>query len=144
MAGDISPLADHHLPFFITPPGSTDGLMVFTAVFLIGTVLAVGTLYLRLHSLPERLAHGSRKLQFEIVAILGLISLFTHNHLFWIAGLLLAFIEIPDFSSPVASMAQSLEKMSGRNWRKPGAETPVPADDASDDATPLKADDHHA
>ena len=52
--------------------------MVVMGIFLIGTVLWVGTLYWKLHSLPERMAHKSQKLQFEIVAVLGLISLFTH------------------------------------------------------------------
>ena len=34
------------------------------------------------------------------VAILGLIALFTQV-IFWIAGLLLAFIELPDFGTPL-------------------------------------------
>ena len=33
----------------------------------------------------------------EIVAILGLLALFTHIHLFWVAGLLLAMIELGRF-----------------------------------------------
>jgi hypothetical protein len=45
---------------------------------------------------PEQVAHKGQKDQFEIVAILGLIA--THMHIFWIAGLLLAFIDLPDFS----------------------------------------------
>ncbi len=65
-------------------------------------VLGVGNIYLQLHSLPERMAHKSQKLQFEIVAVLGLISLFTHMHIFWIAGLLLALVDLPDFSTPLA------------------------------------------
>ena len=56
-----------------------------------------------------------KKVQMEIVAVLALISLFTHNHLFWIAGLLLALIDLPDFSSPISSIARSLEKLSGRD-----------------------------
>ena len=56
----------------------------------------------------------------EIVAVLALISLFTHNHLFWIAGLLLALIDLPDFSSPMSSIAQSLEKLSGSRYRRKG------------------------
>jgi len=71
--------------------------MVVMGIFLLGAILWVGTLYWKLHSLPERMAHKSRKLQFELVAVLGLISLFTHNHIFWIAGLLLAMIDLPDF-----------------------------------------------
>jgi len=66
-----------------------------------------------LHSLPERMAHKSEKLQFEIVAILGLLALFTHVHLFWVAGLLLAMIDIPDFGTPLRSIAGSVEKIAG-------------------------------
>lgn len=85
--------------------------MVVMGLFLIGAVFWVGTLYWRLHSLPERMAHKSQKLQFEIVAILGLLSLFTHNHAFWVAGLLLALIDIPDFGTPLRSIAGSVEKI---------------------------------
>jgi hypothetical protein len=101
------------LPAFITAPGETDVLMVAMAVFLIIAVLAVGNLFLRLHTLPERMAHRSHKLQFEIVAVLGLIALFTHMHIFWVAGLLLALIDLPDFSTPLRSMAGSLERIAG-------------------------------
>ena len=104
-------MAPHHLPFFITPPGETDILLVATGIFLVAVIFWVGTLYWRLHSLPERIAHKSQKLQFEIVAVLGLLSLFTHNHLFWIAGLMLALIEFPDFGTPLASIAGSVERI---------------------------------
>src|SRR5687768_6998491 len=108
-----NPAAAHHLPAFITAPGETDVLMVAMAVFLIIAVLAVGNLFLRLHTLPERMAHRSHKLQFEIVAVLGLIALFTHMHIFWVIGLLLAMIDLPDFGTPLRSMAGSLEKLAG-------------------------------
>jgi hypothetical protein len=98
---------------FITAPGETDVLMVAMGIFLVAAVLWVGTLYWRLHSLPERMAHKSEKLQFEIVAILGLLSLFTHIHLFWVAGLLLAMIDLPDFGTPLRSIAGSVEKLAG-------------------------------
>jgi hypothetical protein len=107
----IHPAAVKHLPGFITAPGQTDYLFVVTVVLLIGAVLLVGNLYLRLHALPEQLAHRSKKVQLEIVAVLTLIALFTHQHLFWIAALLLALIPLPDFSTPIASMARSLEKL---------------------------------
>jgi hypothetical protein len=113
MAGSLHPAASHHLPMFITPPGATDVLMVVLAVVLAGFVVMFGVLYFRLHSLPERIAHKTHKVQFEIVAILGLISLFTHMHIFWIAGLLLAFIDLPDFGSPLGRIAGSVEKMAG-------------------------------
>jgi hypothetical protein len=79
--------------------------------------MGFGILFLRLHTLPERIAHRGHKLQFEIVAVLGLIALFTHMHIFWIAGLLLALIDIPDFGGSLSRIAGSTEKMAGL---KPG------------------------
>jgi hypothetical protein len=113
VSDQLHPLAPHHLPPFITAPGETDVWMVIMGVFLIVAVLAVGNFYLQLHTLPERMAHKSQKLQFEIVAVLGLLALFTHVHLFWIAGLLLALIDLPDFSTPLGSIASSVEKIAG-------------------------------
>src|ERR687894_2332704 len=113
MTESLHPAAPHHLPVFITAPGETDVLMVVMAVVLLLSVLAVGLLFLRLHTLPERMAHKSHKLQFEIVAVLGLLALFTHQHIFWVAGLLLALIDIPDFGTPLRRMAGSLEKIAG-------------------------------
>jgi hypothetical protein len=111
MSESLNPAASHHLPPFITPPGETDVLMVVTAVVLALSVLAFGLLFLRLHTLPERIAHRSHKLQFEIVAVLGLLALFTHMHIFWVAGLLLALIDFPDFPGWLGRIATSVEKM---------------------------------
>jgi hypothetical protein len=113
MAESINPAASHHLPSFITAPGETDVLMVILSIFLLVAVLLFGVLFLRLHSLPEQIAHKSQKVQFEIVAVLCLIALFTHMHIFWIAGLLLALIEIPDFGNALGRIAGSVEKMAG-------------------------------
>jgi hypothetical protein len=115
MADAIHPAAIEHLPVFITAPGQTDWLFNVVVIFLLAMVLVVGNFYFRLHALPEQMAHRGKKVQMEIVAVLALISLFTHNHIFWIAGLLLALIDFPDFSSPMVSIAQSLEKLSGRD-----------------------------
>src|SRR6478752_1250938 len=110
---NIHPAAPDHLPPFITAPGETDYLMVAMAVLLLVAILTVGIIFFRLHTLPERMAHKSQKLQFEVVAVLGLLALFTHIHLFWVAGLLLALIELPDFSTPLARMARALERLAG-------------------------------
>jgi hypothetical protein len=107
----LNPSAPHDLPGFITAPGDTDILMVVVGIVLVGSILMVGNLYLRLHSLPEQMAHKSQKLQFEIVAVLGLIALFTHNHLFWVIGLLLAMVDLPDFGTPLRRIARSVEKI---------------------------------
>ncbi len=111
----LHPTATEHLPIFITAPGQTDWLFNAMAIFLVIAILVIGNFYLRLHALPERMSHRANVVQMEIVAVLALISLFTHNHIFWIIGLLLAFIRIPDFSTPMISIAESLEKLSGRH-----------------------------
>jgi hypothetical protein len=121
----LHPAAPHHLPGFITAPGDTDILMVVTGIILIGAVLGVGNLYLHLHTLPERMAHKSQKLQFEIVAVLGLLALFTHNHLFWVIGLFLAMVDLPDFGTPLRRIAGSVEKMAGVPPEPDPIETPV-------------------
>lgn len=110
---EIHPAATHHLPGFITAPGETDVLMVVMAIILLLSVLAFGILFLRLHSLPERMAHKAHKIQFEIVAVLCLIALFTHMHIFWIIALLLAMVEMPDFGTALNRIAGSAEKMAG-------------------------------
>jgi hypothetical protein len=81
-------------------------------------MLAFGLLFLRLHTLPERMAHRGHKMQFEIVAVLGLLALFTHMHIFWVLGLLLALIDLPDFTGPLRRIAGSAETVAGL---KPGA-----------------------
>src|SRR5215211_1186809 len=113
VTASVHPAGPHHLPAFFTAPGETDILMIGVAVFLVIAVVTVGILFLRLHTLPERIAHKSHKLQFEIVAILGLLALFTHVHLFWVAGLLLAMIDLPDFGWPLGRIAGAVEKMAG-------------------------------
>ena len=119
------PAALHHLPWFLTAPGETDILFTITTIVVIATVLGLGSLFFRLHSLPERMAH--KKLQFELVAVLGLLSLFTHVHAFWVAGLLLALIDLPDFQTPLKRIASSLEKLSGTESRTEAEPAPTPA-----------------
>lgn len=149
MSDQLHPLAPHHLPSFITAPGETDVLMVVMGVFLVVAILAVGNFYLKLHTLPERMAHKSQKLQFEVVAVLGLLALLTHVHLFWIAGLFLAMIDIPDFGTPMRSIAQSVEKIAGGMPDVLTDEKPVEVGDGpaalaleKPEARPLKAKVH--
>lgn len=143
MTDQLHPMTPHHLPFYLAKPGETDVLMVVMGIFLVLAVLGVGNIYLRLHSLPERMAHKGQKLQFEIVAVLGLISLFTHMHIFWIAGLLLALVDLPDFSTPLTSIAGSVERIadSGSPPAESPGDEPAPAQamPASDRAAPAAA-----
>jgi hypothetical protein len=125
MAESINPAAPHHLPSFITAPDHTDVLMVVMSMILVLAVVMFGVLFFRLHTLPERIAHKSQKVQFEIVAVLGLISLFTHMHIFWIAGLLLALVELPDFGGTLGRIAGSIEKLAGIKPGEGAAEVPL-------------------
>lgn len=129
-------MTPHHLPFYITKPGETDWLMIVMGIFLVLAVLGIGNIYLKLHSLPERMAHKSQKLQFEVVAVLGLLALFTHIHLFWIAALLLAMIDLPDFGTPLRNIAGSVERIADSSagaaadeaWEEKTTPAPVAAE----------------
>src|SRR5262245_61185309 len=136
MTTAIHPEATQHLPFFITPPGETDILMNVMIVFLALMVFLIGILYLRLHALPEHMAHKTQKIQYEIVAVLALISLFTHNHVYWILGLLLALVQIPDFSTPLTRMADSLARMAGAKRPPRTVEPPAQVWPLQDQAQP--------
>jgi hypothetical protein len=144
MNGSLHPAASQHLPPFITAPGETDVLMVVLSVILVLAILMFGSFFFRLHTLPERMAHRSHKLQFEIVAVLGLLALFTHIHLFWVAGLLLALIDIPDFGGSLSRIAGSTEKLAGIGPGEGAVDIPEEAvvvhkDDAAARATPKPA-----
>lgn len=135
MTETLHPAAPQHLPIFISGPDGTDGLMLIMGIFLIVAVLAVGLLFLRLHTLPERIAHRGHKLQFEIVAVLGLLALFTHMHVFWVAGLLLALIDIPDFGGTLNRMAGALERIATDKTVTPAEDTArAPSADRTGDA----------
>jgi hypothetical protein len=125
--GALHAEAPHHLPFFITAPGDSDSLMVATGLFVLTAVAGVGVLYFKLHALPEQMAHRGQKVQFELVAVLALLALFTHNHTFWVAGLLLALLPLPDFTTPLRTMARSLERIANESSaRASRAETAAP------------------
>lgn len=132
----LHPVATDHLPFFITAPGQTDGLFYAMVVFLIVAVFSVGLVYLRLHALPEHLAHGTSKVQLQLVGVLALLALFTHNHIFWIAALLIALVQFPNFSAPLASMAQSLEKLADRAPPAGGLASPPGAEATRQEGVP--------
>ncbi|MDE0591524.1 hypothetical protein OU789_16415 [Halocynthiibacter sp. C4] len=127
VVANLNPIATEHIPPYVPLPGQSDWLMTGTAIFLIVMIVGIGVFYLKLHTLPDRMAHKGQKLQFEIVAVLCLIALFTHNHAFWIAALLLALVPIPDFRSPIVSMADSLAIIAKSYAPPPDpAESPAP------------------
>ena len=129
MTATPDPIATAHLPFFITAPGDTDVLFNITLAFVVASVVGLGIFFWTIHSLPERMAHKSKKIQFDIVALLALIGLFTHEHAFWIAALLLAYIDIPDFTAPFRRMATAVETIAeqeatGSSAGHPGSDAP--------------------
>lgn len=133
-------LAPHHLPFFIPKADGSDQMMVTVLIFLVVIVLLLGTFYLYLHSLPERLAHKHGRIQFELVAVLGLLALFTHNQIFWVAALVLAFIQLPDFVSPLETIANSANRIARKFDGKSGeiedpyeVETDTPTEPGGED-----------
>jgi hypothetical protein len=139
-------LASHDLPYFITAPGETDRMMVMTGIFLVAIIVSVGALYFTLHSLPERMAHKSNHVQSGVIALLCLIALFTHQHIFWIIAILLAFIRVPDFETPLKSISESLDRIApapgpalasaGGTAARP-AETAPPATERAEPPAPL-------
>lgn len=112
---ELHPLAlSVNLPWFITEPGQHDVLLIAMGVFLVLFTLAFGILFLRLHHLPEHIAQKEQKVQYEVVAVLGLLAMFTHINVFWIAALLLAMIDLPDFTGLLGRIAHSVSRIAGR------------------------------
>ena len=111
--------------------------MVVLTVFLVLFVLTIGLLYFRLHALPEQWAH--HKVQFEIVCVLSLIAMVTHMHIFWIAGLLLAMVDLPDFGTSLKRIAVSTERIAvAREGAEPPGGSVMPSSDRSRAADPRR------
>lgn len=120
-----------HMPSYVAVPGETDVLYVIVIVFVIGMVLALGIFYFKLHALPERMAHEGGHTHMQLVAILAIIALFTHNNIFWIAALLLAAIELPQYERHFVSMSESLAAIARRAGALPEEGTAAPPDPAA-------------
>lgn len=101
----------HHIPGFLPGADGSDTMMTWVAIGMIGAVLGVGILYLTLHALPEKMAHGTNHSQLQIIGILAVIALFTHNNIFWVLALLIAAFRMPDFLTPLQRIADSLDEI---------------------------------
>jgi multisubunit Na+/H+ antiporter MnhF subunit len=128
------------MPFFITAPGQTDVLFNITLWFVVACIILTGVIFLTIHSLPERMAHKSKKVLLDLIALLCLLALLTHNHLFWFIAIILAFIDIPDFLTPVNRIAKSVESMAGQEpGEKPAdVSTSIPPEAAAADQPHVK------
>ena len=102
------------------PKFSWPRYVAWTRVLLAAVALVLSYFYLQPPAAPLFYSLMSVYLAYGIViatqgrahlGILGLLALFTHIHLFWVAGLLLAMIDIPDFGTPLRSIAGSVEKI---------------------------------
>ena len=124
MSGEIHPLAPHTLPPFI---GTADGgVPLFSAIIyiVIFAVLGVGVVYLKLHAIPEQLAHKHGTTQSQLIMVLALLALFTHNNIFWVAALILALLKLPDFLTPLNNISESLKKLAPDS----GEQSPPPVE----------------
>ncbi len=114
MADAVHSLAPHHLPVFLPGPDGSDILFTVVVVMMIVLVIGFGVIYFTLHALPEKIAHGTSSTQFQLICVLALLAMFTHNNLFWVAALLLATVKLPDFTTPLTSISRSLEELKDR------------------------------
>lgn len=110
-AAGLHPLAPSHLPSFISDAAGADPMMTNVGIFVVVVVFLAVTFFLHLHSLPEKLAHQVGANQLQIVGVLALIALFTHNNLYWVAALMIALIQIPDYETPLGRIAAALEAL---------------------------------
>ena len=111
MSGEIHPLAPHSLPPFIGAADGSDPLFSAIIFIVVLIVLGIGVFYLKLHAIPEQLAHKHSNTQSQLIMVLALLALFTHNNVFWVAALILALLKLPDFVTPLNSISESLKKL---------------------------------
>jgi len=111
-----------NLPFYITGPGESDILFTAVTISLIVIVVGFGALYFTIQAIPDRIVKGTSKSQMQLVGLLGLISLFTMNNLYWIAAILLAAIRIPNITAPLTDIARSLRSLANGESTSGGSE----------------------
>jgi len=121
MSGELHPLAPHTLPPFVGAADGSDPLFSAIILIVILAVLGVGVFYLKLHAIPEQLAHKHGNTQSQLIMVLALLALFTHNNIFWVAALILALLKLPDFLTPINSISESLKKLTPEEADAPTA-----------------------
>lgn len=121
MSGELHPLAPHSLPPFVGAADGSDPLFSAIIFIVILAVLGVGVFYLKLHAIPEQLAHKHGNTQSQLIMVLALLALFTHNNIFWVAALILALLKLPDFLTPINSISESLKKLTPEESDAPTA-----------------------
>ncbi|WP_336509489.1 hypothetical protein [Ruegeria lacuscaerulensis] len=108
---DLHPMATGHIPSYVTQADGSDFLLTFMFVFTVLVIVLIGVGYFTLHSIPEKIAHESNHPQFQLVGILALLALFTHNGLFWVAAILVAGFQFPDVAAPLRAIADAIRSL---------------------------------
>jgi len=130
MSEAIHPLAPHSLPPFVGGADGSDPLFSAIIFIVIFAVLGIGVFYLKLHAIPEQLAHKHSNTQSQLIMVLALLALFTHNNIFWVAALILALLKLPDFLTPINSISESLKKLTADQSGQQSADVEKPGEDA--------------
>ncbi len=126
-AADLHPMATGHIPRYVVAADGSDYLFSAMIVFFVVLVVLIGVGYLTLHSVPEKMAHENNHPQFQLVGILALLALFTHNGLFWVAAILVAGFQFPDFATPLRNIADAIRSLGRVHVPEPLPEAVAPA-----------------
>jgi len=133
---EIHPIAPHHLPGFLPGPDGSDPLFTAVVIVLLIVVMVAGVIYFKLHSIPEQMGEKANSTQLQLISILAILALFTHNNAFWILALLLAAIRIPDYLTPLQTIANSLARLAADGKATDPVEpSPEPVSDVEESAS---------
>ncbi|MGI9537312.1 MAG: hypothetical protein ACR2PB_09590 [Desulfocapsaceae bacterium] len=130
------PAAPHHLPGYLPGPDGSDPLLTAVIVVLLIVLLVAGVLYFKLHSIPEQMGEKANSTQLQLISILAVLALFTHNNAFWILALLIAAIRIPDYLTPLQTIASSLKKLASDGKTTEPVESPPEPDSKNNEDAP--------
>lgn len=122
---DLHPMATGHIPSYVTQADGSDFLLTFMFIFTVLVIVLIGVGYFTLHSIPEKLAHESNHPQFQLVGILALLALFTHNGLFWVAAVLVAGFQFPDVAAPLRAIADAIRSLGTERSEGPALVQPT-------------------
>ncbi|WP_085821451.1 hypothetical protein [Ruegeria meonggei] len=118
-------MATGHIPSYVTQADGSDFLLTFMFIFTVLVIVLIGVGYFTLHSIPEKLAHESNHPQFQLVGILALLALFTHNGLFWVAAVLVAGFQFPDVAAPLRAIADAIRSLGTERSEGPAPVQPT-------------------
>lgn len=136
MTEGIHPAAPHHLPVYIPRPDGSDPLFTVVVVSIVILCLLAGVIYFKLHSLPEHMGEKANSTQLQLISILAILALFTHNNAFWVLALLIAAVRLPDYLTPLQAIAKSLAKIAAHQPETDAAASTSPRHQESVESAP--------